>query len=417
MKIQLLALFSFFTYQLAFSQQYIADPKTGCKVWDVSYATDHGISWTGACKNGLAHGNGSLTWFIKGKEVASYTGQMGKGLQNGYGIFSFTDGAKKEGYFGDGELIGLDTPYLKRLEKNMVDITDSTRLFDNFLPDKSLFYYALVPQGQVKGALVLLPSTWERPESVIANNVKLSQLVSDMGLIVIVPSTNMHICLDQPVTDFLNNIFKDAIRRYQIPSDRFILGGFSLGGIVSLRYAELASEDSKLTAIVPKAVYSVDGPVDFTNMYRQFEREVEKNLSVMAVNEAKYYLNGMRKFFNGSPDQSPEKYLSYSVYSRSEKKGGNTRFLKNIPLRIYSDPDIDWALKNRKRDLYDMNAPDQTAMITELNLQGNNNAEYINALGKGRRLDGTRHPHSWSLVDPVEFAAWIKRILFHISKT
>ncbi|MGY4384307.1 hypothetical protein ACVWYN_001333 [Pedobacter sp. UYP24] len=399
------------THQMIFAQQYISDSKTGCKVWDAAYASDHSISWEGKCKNGLATGNGELTRFVKGIQVVRYKGGMNKGVQNGYGTSHFNNGASKKGYFIDGEIVGLDSVYLRKLKKNQIKLVDSTHIFDNFLPDKSLFYYTLSPKAAVNGALVLLPSTWERPESVLNNNKKLCQLASDDGLIIIVPSTNMHICLDQPVIVFLNKVFADAISRYQIPKNKFVIGGYSLGGIVSLRYAELAYEDNKSTAIVPRAVYSVDGPVDFANMYDQFEREVEKNVSATAVNEAKYYLDGMQKYFGGSPSQHPEKYIYYSIYSRSEKQGGNAKYLKSVPLRIYSDPDVDWAIKNRQRDLYDMNAPDQTALIIELNLQGNKQAEFINALGKGYRLDGTRHPHSWSLVDPDNCLAWINKSL------
>jgi len=409
---RLLLLFLFlFIQQIVITQKYITDNKNGCKVWDVAYSPDHSVSWTGDCRKGFATGEGTLTWFIQGKEVAHYNGQMNKGLQNGYGTFTFNGHKSTQGYFTDGEIISLDNLYLKALKKNVIGLTDSTHIFDNFLPEKSLFYYALIPKSTIKGALVLLCSTWERPESVLSNNKKLTQLASNYGLIVIVPSTNMHICLDEPVTNFLNTVFSDAISRYHIPKDKFVIGGYSLGGIVSLRYTEQAYENNKNTTIVPAAVYSVDGPVDFANMYQQFEREVEKNISLMAVNEAKYYLDGMHKYFGGSPTQKPKSYVKYSVYSRSEKNGGNAEFLKSVPLRIYSDPDIEWSMKNRQRDLYDMNAPDQTAMIIELNLQGNKNAEYINALGKGYRLDGTRHPHSWSLVNAEECIKWINASL------
>ena len=88
------------------------------------------------------------------------------------------------------------------------------------------------------------------------------------------------------------------------------------------------------------------------------------------------------------------------MYSRNQPKGGNAYFLKFIPIRIYSDPDIEWYLKNRKVELYDMNALDQTAMINELQQMGNAKAEFISALGKGCRPNGMPHPHSWSLVDP-----------------
>jgi len=411
MKYFLLIFFSLMTSQIGFAQRYLTDKKNGCKVWTSSNSQDLSMSWSGSCNHGLSEGEGTLIWFIKGKEVARYTGSMRKGLPNGNGIATTSEGRTTRGNYSDGEIIDLDSLSLEKLQKNLIQLSNNTLIFDNFLPDKSLFYYALLPKTTVKGALVLFPGTWERPESVLSNNKKLCQLAREEGLVVIVPSTNMHIFLDQPVITFINTVFDDAVNRYSISKDKIVLGGFSLGGIVSLRYTELAYENRAAVSIVPAAAYSVDGPVDFSNMYRQFEREIEKNLSPVAVNEAKYYIDGMRKSFGGSPSQNPDNFLKFSVYSRSEKDGGNARFLKTVPLRIYSDPDVDWAMKNRMRDLYDMNAPDQTAIIIELNLQGNKDAEYINALGKGYRFDGTRHPHSWSLVDPEECLRWIKKCL------
>ena len=64
-------------------------------------------------------------------------------------------------------------------------------------------------------------------------------------------------------------------------------------------------------------------------------------------------------------------------------------------------------MKNRKMSYYEMNALDQSAMILELNALGNSRAEFIVALGKGYRLNGERHPHSWSLIDPAESVRWI----------
>lgn len=58
-----------------------------------------------------------------------------------------------------------------------------------------------------------------------------------------------------------------------------------------------------------------------------------------------------------------------------------------------------------------MNALDQTAMINELHQEGNDRAEFINALGKGYRPNGMRHPHSWSLVEPIDCINWIMKCI------
>jgi hypothetical protein len=129
------------------------------------------------------------------------------------------------------------------------------------------------------------------------------------------------------------------------------------------------------------------------------------------VNEAIGYIEKMNTQFGGPPEKFPVKYIQYSMYSRNQPEGGNAVYLKTVPVRIYSDPDIDWQMKNRHADLYDMNALDQTAMINQLSFLGNTKAEYINALGKGYRPNGMRHPHSWSIAEPVDCLAWILKCL------
>lgn len=109
----------------------------------------------------------------------------------------------------------------------------------------------------------------------------------------------------------------------------------------------------------------------------------------------------------GVPETVSKNYIYYSTFSNSEKDGGNAKYLKNIPVRIYNDVDVNWWLTNRNTDLYDMNALDQSAMINFLHRNGNTKAEFINAFGKGYRLEGTRHPHSWSIVEPVDCIKWI----------
>jgi hypothetical protein len=307
----------------------------------------------------------------------------------------------------DKTSLKLGSSYLNRLEKNNVAINDTTDLFINDKQSKLLFYYALAPKEKIKGVLVILSSSGETPEEVFNNNIKLTESACDSNLLVIIPSVNNHVCLDKVVREFLNTVFYNAIEKYKAPKDKIIIGGLSLGGMISLRYTEQAYEGNNNTAVIPKAVFGVDPPVDLSTLYYQFQRDIERNFSQGAIQEAKFLQQELEKLLGGSPKQYPEKYIQYSMYSRTEKDGGNTKFLKNVPIRIYSDPDIDWQMKNRHRDYYDMNAPDQTAMINQLNQLGNDKAEFVNALGKGYRLDGKRHPHSWSIVEATSCLTWI----------
>lgn len=303
--------------------------------------------------------------------------------------------------------INLEEPYLKNLEKNKVNILDETYIYVNDGQSKALFYYALKPETKIIGTLILLPPTAQPAEGVINENSQLLELAYKRGILVLIPSINYNLCLDELAMKFLNTSFKEAMEKYKAPPDKVLMGGFSLGGMNAIRYVELSKENPSLTAIEPIAVYGVDPPLDWARIYYSFQQTKELNFSEVAVNEATNYLEKLERGFGGSPKEVPHLYVKHSMYSKTEKNGGNAIYLKNIPIRIYADVDINWHLKERQTDLYNINALDQTAMINQLQIAGNKEAEFINALGKGYRSNGTRHPHSWSIVDPIDLMDWM----------
>lgn len=119
----------------------------------------------------------------------------------------------------------------------------------------------------------------------------------------------------------------------------------------------------------------------------------------------------LRTSTGGVPDSLMSAYIAQSAFSYSEKNGGNARYLSGTPLRIYTDVDVNWWMDNRGVDMYDMNALDQSAMVLLLRKMGNTRAEFINAYQKGYRLEGFRHPHSWSIVNAEDCIAWILKCL------
>ena len=66
-------------------------------------------------------------------------------------------------------------------------------------------------------------------------------------------------------------------------------------------------------------------------------------------------------------------------------------------------------MANRKVDYYNMNALDAAALILQLQLLGNRQAELITSEGRGVRPNGELHPHSWSIVVESDLQSWILR--------
>ncbi len=179
---------------------------------------------------------------------------------------------------------------------------------------------------------------------------------------------------------------------------------------MSFNYAIYMVQNPHHSIPVPKSVVVVDPPVDLYNLWFIMERLSNRNCVPSAKAEADYYMDYCRKFLGGTPDEVPDKYREASPFSRDLENGGNTIFLKDIPIRVYCEPDMDWWL-NRCEDLSDLNATDLSTMINTLRLLGNKHAEFITTSGKGYRIDGRRHPHSWSILDAEDTANWIEEMI------
>jgi hypothetical protein len=297
------------------------------------------------------------------------------------------------------------------VEKVIVFKQDLYNLY-NFEPTDttSLFYLKLVPKTKPIGCLVIMPSSGELVEDVM-RQITLHKLAVEKGLLVIFPSLNWGTNKFIEEHKFLDTIFKTLVEQYKIPKTKFILGGLSGGGMIALTYTEKGNKAEESTYLVPKAVFALDPPLDYAHLYSHAQRDVERNFSEVAVKEGNWLMDSYATEFGGTPDKVPSEYIKYSIYSHSEKDGGNAKYLLKTPVRIYTEPGIEWQIKNRHRDLYDLNCTDISAMINFLKMQGNNKAEIIVTHDKGVRLDGKKHPHSWSIMDSKDCLTWILKQL------
>ncbi|WP_445711924.1 hypothetical protein [Flavobacterium sp.] len=435
------------TITISFAQnngQFIKEAKTACQIWSENYSPKDSITWEGDCKDNYAEGFGKLTWFINQKIDATYVGFMKKGNPNGkgkyiinnYGILKgnfkngqldgqgeidYTDGRKLKGNFVNGDLLDLDKPYLDLLKKHTSNLIDTANIYQGDGESKSLFYYTLTPK-KTKAVLVLFPSAFESCESVISCNKNLIQKSFDKGIMTVVISSNFNksLSLDNFAFGFINNTFLELIAKFNAPKEKFILCGLSLGGMNAFRYTEMSQDNNFSTSLKPIAVIGVDPPIDEMGLYKRAFDEINlyqsdsiklNNGQLNALAEDKMLVAHFQEIYGGSPEEAPKKYIQHSPYTRTEQDGGNAKYLIKIPTKIYCDPDINWHLKNRTRDYYHINAIDQTALINFLTLKGNENAEFVSSIGKGYRLDGTRHPHTWSIIDAEDCIKWIEQIL------
>jgi hypothetical protein len=114
--------------------------------------------------------------------------------------------------------------------------------------------------------------------------------------------------------------------------------------------------------------------------------------------------NYLDKVMGGSPADKRENYVALSPFLASEAAGGNAKRLKDIPIRLYTEPDID-LVKNRyckELMLADLNVTDLEKLQQVLKESGNGNCELIVTKDRGY--------HSWNIAEPRDLASWIARL-------
>ena len=80
---------------LARAGDWIADAKTGCKVWNPRPAPGETVSWTGYCKGGFADGKGVLEWLRGAEFLRARRRGMAAGRQAGEGTQTWPGGRYK----------------------------------------------------------------------------------------------------------------------------------------------------------------------------------------------------------------------------------------------------------------------------------------------------------------------------------
>jgi pimeloyl-ACP methyl ester carboxylesterase len=264
--------------------------------------------------------------------------------------------------------------------------------------------------GPSIGLLVLLPGYGGDLDSFGPDGYtpsELPALLGEMGVttVVAVP-VDRTLYMDDVALDILDEIIAE-VREDTATPDRVVIGGFSVGGTGAVRYAQRCAAGQCRGTAAAAGVFSVDAPLDFERWYRGELAILARGGPLGTSAEARMVLDSFHQSLGGSPDQEPDAYRLRSPLLASSPEGGNARRLMDVSLRAYTEPDIHWWIENRNLDYGMMNAVDAAALVNLLRIAGHTRAELITTTGEGYRPDGSRHPHSWSIVDEEELAGWI----------
>lgn len=281
-----------------------------------------------------------------------------------------------------------------KMDHIFLDQSDST---------KNCYTIIYPPIQPWQGYLFLVPGFGETAENVLLQT-ELPQKLAQHGILTIIPTFQdgtFSFGVDSLSQQSLINMIKDVNAKHKLKDLKLYVGGFSIGGSCVIKFAEH-------TTIQPTAVFAIDPPLDFERFYHSATRNIRLSKSTEVNQEDVYMISRLEKETGGSPKTNLSAYYKLSPYSFSDTTQTAIKKIIHMPLRIYTEPDIHWWLKERGTDFTKINATECSAMINELNRLGNQKAALITTQNKGfRKPRNNRHPHSWSIVNNDELIAWL----------
>ncbi len=287
----------------------------------------------------------------------------------------------------------------QKLEKVYLNSKDST----------ANIYIAVIPESRpIKAFMFLLDGFGASPQDILLQT-ELPKYAAKQGILTILPILKtgpLYFGIDSASQQSLNNQIESVIIKYHLKGKDFYIGGFSIGGSCAVKYAELAVKNNY--SVKPKAVFAVDPPLDWERFYNSAKRVVRLSVPTQVNGEVTYMIDRIEKEMKGTPQTALENFYNLSPYSFSDTTQRAVKTLIKTPIMLITEPDIQWWLSQRGYDYSYINVTDHAAMINELQKLGNSKAILLTTNNKGFRKPGNkRHPHSWSIADPVELTKWL----------
>ncbi len=275
------------------------------------------------------------------------------------------------------------------------------------IPVENAGYTLMLPEsGKARGLVVFFNANRDPLPSNKEPNLEFYALQHDLGALYVTTGNRLEFFFEEAKLKQIDRYINEALSKYHLPKENLLFAGMSLAGTRALKYAIFSKQTKMAAGIVPKAIAICDSPLDFVRFWKETVKARDLNFQPTAANEGAWVSGYLEANLGGTPKNQFQRYADYSPYCYSSEGKGNEQYFSNIAIRAYTEPDVKWWMATRRKDYYGINAVDLAAFINALNLLGNQQAELILTTDKGYLPDGTRHPHSWSIVDNKELIAW-----------
>ena len=272
-------------------------------------------------------------------------------------------------------------------------------------------YLAITPpQGiDIKGLLVRDYSSLPALPSHKPYPFKWREQALENGLVVLYTVTSNYfpeLYYQDNAPVLLDEMIQDVIKTYKIPEQNIFIGGISASGTRALRYAQFCNMGKSKYDIHINGVFSVDSPLDLERFYRSVHTHKDHFKDGMLW-EAKLMKTVFAEQFIDSPDHIPDVYRKSSVFSYTNPKESNAKWLMNTSVLFFHEPDIEWWIEERGATYFDINSYDIAGLYNYLKLVKHKDTELVTTTGKGFDRKGNRNCHSWTIVDEEYLIDWI----------
>lgn len=274
------------------------------------------------------------------------------------------------------------------------------------IPAENAGYTLVLPESKsAKGLVVFFNSDRDTIDKTFEYSIP-----KNIGVLYVTTGNPLEFFFETDKMHQIERYIHTALTKHDIPANLMYMG-MSLAGTRALKFTIFSQSPDSDYHYTPKCIVICDSPLDFVRFWREGYRAKKLNFNAITANEGAWTSAYLEKNLGGNPFTNLQAFLTYSPYSYTAPDDKKLSCFKNIHIKAYHEPDVNWWMETRRKDYYSMNSVDLAAFINELNILGNENAELVTTENKGYRPDGTRHPHSWSIVDVPGAVEWFDQII------
>lgn len=271
-------------------------------------------------------------------------------------------------------------------------------------PDNLSGYELVKPENEAVATLVLFGGFPESPAD-IEREFNIRDIASEHGVNLVLMEVNQRVLVENSEIGILAQTIEEAVANHQLTKEKVVIGGYSSGGNIAMLVSnEMMISDSITTK--PKGVFVIDSPLDLALLYEASVRVSNQTIDEEYARNYGYQVQ-MLEHLLGNPSEDLSNYERYSPFTYKTKYTNNVTGLKNVEIRLYTEPALEWS-KQHGLQPKDVNAYALQRFYELMKARfSSSSIELITTENKGYDSRRNRNPHHWSIVDKQDLMKWI----------